>query len=81
HGLGFAGALGQLGLPVNAYLISLLMFNAGVELGQLTIILLAYFLMAKWFGNKSYYRNRIVIPVSAFIVVVAGFWTAQRILF
>jgi len=81
HGLGFAGALGQLGLPVNAYLISLVMFNAGVELGQLTIILLAYFLMAKWFGTKSYYRRRIVIPVSAFIVVVAGFWTVQRILF
>jgi hypothetical protein len=81
HGLGFAGALGQLGLPVNAYLISLVMFNAGVELGQLTIILLAYFLMAKWFGTKSYYRRRIVIPVSAFIVVVAAFWTAQRILF
>ncbi len=81
HGLGFAGALGQLGLPGNAYLISLVMFNAGVELGQLTIILLAYFLMAKWFGTKPYYRSRIVIPVSAFIVVVAGFWTAQRILF
>ena len=81
HGLGFAGALGQLGLPGNAYLISLVMFNAGVELGQITIILLAYFLMAKWFGTKPYYRSRIVIPVSAFIVVVAGFWTAQRILF
>jgi hypothetical protein len=81
HGLGFAGALGQLGLPRNAYLISLVMFNAGVELGQLTIILLAYFLMAKWFGTKPYYRSRIVIPISVFIVVVAGFWTAQRILF
>ena len=81
HGLGFAGALGQLGLPRNAYLLSLVMFNAGVELGQLTIILLAYFLMAKWFGTKPYYRNRIVIPISAFIVVIAGFWTAQRILF
>ncbi len=81
HGLGFAGALGQLGLPVNAYLISLVMFNVGVELGQLTIILMAYFLMAKWFGTKPYYRSRIVIPVSALIVVIAGFWTAQRILF
>ena len=43
HGLGFAGALGDLGLPQNAYLLSLVMFNVGVELGQLTVILLAWF--------------------------------------
>ncbi|MEO6977782.1 MAG: HupE/UreJ family protein, partial [Mucilaginibacter sp.] len=30
HGMGFAGALGQLGLPKNSYLISLIMFNVGV---------------------------------------------------
>src|SRR6185312_12226275 len=52
HGMGFAGALGQLGLPKNAYLISLVMFNVGVELGQLTIILTAYFLLARQFGDK-----------------------------
>jgi len=34
HGLGFAGALGQLGLPQNAYLLSLVMFNVGVEMGS-----------------------------------------------
>src|SRR4029077_8871153 len=61
HGLGFAGALGQLGLPQNSYLLSLAMFNAGVELGQLTIILLAFFLVGKWFGKKPYYRKFIVI--------------------
>ena len=55
--MGFAGALGKLGLPPNAYLLSLVMFNIGVELGQLTIILSAYFLLGKWFGNNSYYRK------------------------
>src|SRR4029077_9255673 len=65
HGLGFAGALGQLGLPQNAYLLSLVMFNVGVELGQLTVILLAYFLLAKWCGQKTYYRKAAVIPLSA----------------
>src|SRR5450631_1113748 len=80
HGMGFAGALGQLGLPQNAYLLSLVMFNVGVELGQLTIILLAYFLMARWFGNKNYYRKAFVIPISSVIAVVAGIWTIQRIL-
>ena len=80
HGMGFAGALGQLGLPQNAYLLSLVMFNIGVELGQMTIILLAYFLLAKWFGNKPWYRKRIVIPISAGIAVTACIWTIQRFL-
>jgi len=81
HGLGFAGALGQLGLPSNAYLLSLIMFNVGVELGQLTIILLAWFLLARWFGNKPYYRKAIVIPLSATIALVAACWTVQRLFF
>ena len=81
HGLGFAGALGSLGLPQNAYLLSLIMFNVGVELGQLTVILLAYFLLARWFGKKPYYRKVIVIPLSAIIASIAAFWTIQRIFF
>jgi hypothetical protein len=81
HGMGFAGALGKLGLPQNAYLISLVMFNLGVELGQITVILTAYFLLARRFGQKPYYRKRIVIPLSILIAVVAGFWTVQRIFF
>ncbi len=80
HGMGFAGALGKLGLPQDAYLLSLVMFNIGVELGQLTIILAAYFLLGKWFGNKSYYRRLIVIPASAVIAIVSAVWTVQRLL-
>ena len=81
HGLGFATALGQLGLPPNAYLISLLMFNLGVELGQLSVILLAFFLVGKWFGKKPYYRRWIVVPTSAMIAGIALFWTVQRIFY
>ena len=81
HGMGFAGALGRLGLPQNSYLTSLVMFNAGVELGQVTIILLAYFLLGKWFGDKPYYRRYIVVPLSVGIALVAGFWTIQRLFF
>jgi HupE / UreJ protein len=81
HGMGFAGALGQLGLPQTAYLLSLVMFNVGVELGQLTVILLAFFLFAKWFGDKPYYRKIVVIPLSLLIAATAAFWTVQRIFF
>jgi hypothetical protein len=79
HGMGFAGALGQLGLPEHAYLLSLVMFNAGVELGQMTVILLAWFLLAKWFGQKSYYRRNFVIPFSLGIAIVSSLWTFQRL--
>jgi hypothetical protein len=81
HGMGFAGALGKLGLPQEAYLQSLVMFNVGVEFGQLTIILSAYFLLGKWFGDKPYYRRLIVIPISAIIAIISFVWTVQRILF
>jgi len=81
HGLGFAGALAEMGLPKNAYFTSLIMFNVGVELGQLTIILSAYFLLAKWFSQKPWYRRNIVVPLSFFIAVVAAIWTVQRIFF
>jgi hypothetical protein len=81
HGMGFASALGQLGLPQNSYLTSILMFNLGVELGQLTVILSAFLLFGKWFGNKSWYRKGIVIPLSVIIAIIAAFWTMQRLFF
>ena len=81
HGMGFANALGSLCLPQNSYLTSLIMFNVGVELGQLAVILSAFFLFGKWFGNKPYYRKAIVIPLSILITIMAGYWTVERLFF
>lgn len=81
HGLGFASALNSLGLPQNSFLSSLVMFNVGVELGQLTVILAAFFLVGKWFGNKPYYHKYIVTPLSLLIAAIALFWVIQRTLF
>ena len=81
HGMGFAGALQELGLPQKSYLSSLVLFNVGVELGQLTIILAAYFLVGKWMRNKPGYRPYIVIPVSLLIALTAAYWTIERIFF
>jgi hypothetical protein len=36
HGLGFAGVLREIGLPEDALFTSLLLFNVGIELGQLS---------------------------------------------
>ncbi len=81
HGLGFASALTGLGLPRNAYFGSLISFNVGVELGQVTVILLAWALIGRWAADKPWYRSRVVVPVSAAIGLVAAFWTIQRVFF
>ncbi len=81
HGMGFASVLTELGLPKNAYFSSLIMFNIGVELGQITVILSAYFLLGKLFSNKPYYRKCIVIPLSILIALVALYWTVERLFF
>jgi len=46
HGLGFASALGEIGLVPNEVLVSLLFFNVGVEAGQLLFILAVLALVA-----------------------------------
>lgn len=81
HGLGFASALADLGLPEKAFTQSLIMFNIGVELGQITIILLAWLLVGKWFSEKQWYRQRIVYPASSLIAIIALYWTIERAFF
>ncbi len=81
HGMGFAGALSELGLPEYAFANALISFNIGVELGQLTIILFMYFFVSRMFANKYWYRQRIVIPSSLIIAIVATYWTVERIFF
>ena len=48
HGLGFASVLGEFGLPEDQFVPALIGFNVGVELGQLTVIALAFVLI--WIG-------------------------------
>lgn len=79
HGMGFAGALLDLGLPRHDFLTALVGFNTGVELGQLSVVALA-FLAVGWLRSRPFYRRVVVIPGSLTIAVVAVFWTIQRIL-
>jgi HupE / UreJ protein len=81
HGMGFASALNEIGLPPNKFYTSILAFNAGVELGQISIIILVFSSFVALFGAKSWYRKRIVYPLSAMITSVAGYWTITRLFF
>jgi hydrogenase/urease accessory protein HupE len=79
HGLGFAGALKELGLPRSEFVTALLTFNAGVEIGQLAVIGAAFVLVGWHYANREWYRSRIVVPVSMAIAVTAVYWTIERL--
>ena len=79
HGLGFAAALSEYGLPAHARAISLLAFNLGVETGQLTFI--AALLLLGATVKRSATRLLPPIQVSAlwFMGVCGSFWLVERV--
>lgn len=79
HGLGFAGVLGELGLPEARRVSALLAFNVGVEVGQLAVIALVLLLLGLWrrLGGR---REALVRPASLALGAVGLVWTVQRIL-
>ena len=79
HGMGFAGALAEAGLPRNSFYTSLLSFNAGVELGQVVFIVAVWFLIGNQVRAHAKYRQRFVFPVSITIALIAAVWTVRRI--
>jgi hypothetical protein len=79
HGMGFASALNEIGLPPGRFFTSILSFNLGVELGQITIIALTFGLIIIPFRNKKWYRTNIVYGLSLLIAIIAGYWTIERL--
>lgn len=79
HGMGFAGVLRELGLPRQDFVSALVLFNVGVELGQLAVIALA-FLAVGWLRNRKWYRKAVVIPASAAIALTGLYWAVTRVL-
>jgi hypothetical protein len=79
HGLGFAGALSEVGLPTNAIPVALLFFNLGVEVGQLCFIAGVLMLIA---ASRNLRRPpvRWAAPLPAYAIgAVAAYWTIERI--
>ncbi len=81
HGMGFANALNEIGLPRNSFYTSLISFNVGVELGQIAVIGILWLLIGKFFSKEIWYRKRIAIPLSIFIACIATYWTIERVFF
>jgi len=79
HGLGFAGALAEVGLPAHAIPLALLLFNVGVELGQLAFIaavLGAMALVRRAGASWPPWGWR--IPTYA-VGALAAYWTIERV--
>ena len=80
HGLGFAGALSAFDLNPASLIIGLLGFNIGVELGQLAVIAIIFFLTF-WLKEDAKYRKVAVVPCSILIALVGIYWTIERVFF
>ncbi|WP_374594112.1 HupE/UreJ family protein [Aquabacterium sp.] len=77
HGLGFAGALQEIGLPKNHLLVALVTFNVGVELGQLLTVGAAWAVVRalsrlSWFTSARR-------PALYAIGTLAAYWSWWRV--
>jgi hydrogenase/urease accessory protein HupE len=79
HGLGFAGALAEIGLPVGEIPLALLSFNLGIEAGQLLFcaIVLGIYLAFRALQIRPLARGRLF--AAYFIGTLAAFWFFERV--
>ena len=79
HGLGFAGALAEIGLPQSEIPIALLFFNVGVEIGQLMFVAVVFGPN----GNKNRLLQenwRWTAAVPAYVIgTIATCWLFERV--
>ena len=79
HGLGFAAALREMGLPSSEQLTALLAFNLGVEIGQVLFVVSAGLLI--WIGHQLPIRvDRWSQFFPKAVGVLASFWFFQRLI-
>ena len=83
HGMAFAGALAQIGLPAEAAPAALLLFNLGVEIGQLIFIgaVLALIWLVRRTPARALLRHpRLAAAVPAYAIGgLAAFWLIERL--
>jgi len=81
HGLGFAGALSEIGLPQGDVPLALLSFNVGVELGQLTfvavvLVLRSIVMRIPWPSTATQYA----LPAAYYAIgTLSAFWFFDRL--
>ena len=78
HGLGFAGVLAETPLAEGPRLAALLLFNLGVELGQI-LVLVAALVLSVPFKDPIVYRRYVERPLSMALGIAGMVWAALRV--
>ena len=79
HGFGFAGALGEIGLPAEARAMALLLFNVGVELGQLAVVG-ALLVVVRLVGLRPAPLPAAAAAAPVYVMgVVSAYWFVERV--
>jgi hydrogenase/urease accessory protein HupE len=79
HGLGFASALSEIGLPPHAIPLALLTFNLGVEIGQLLFIGAVLGVSLVLLRLPAQLKRRGQFALAYGIGCIAAFWTIERV--
>ena len=81
HGMGFAGALAEIGLPQGHVPLALLFFNVGIEIGQIAFVVLV---LALWWSiNRPIVLQRIAVqkllPIPVYLLGgLSAMWCIER---
>jgi HupE / UreJ protein len=80
HGFGFAGALADIGVPEGEVPVALLMFNLGVEAGQLLVVVAGLALLTVIHHIAAPRVNQPRVAMAYAIGSIAAFWLIERTL-
>lgn len=79
HGFGFAGALADIGLPKDNVLLALLLFNLGVEIGQLAAVAVAIVMIWAVIARVKSVPRRVIEAPLYLTGSVAAYWLVARV--
>jgi hypothetical protein len=79
HGFGFASVLKELGLPLTALGWSLFSFNAGVEVGQLAVVVAVAAAMGAVRRRDTMLARRLALGGSVIVMVAGAYWFVERV--
>ena len=78
HGLGFAGALNEIGIANSQMLLSLLFFNIGIEIGQIALIPIPLSLI--YLSKQFNYINQVKVIMSLAVGGMGFYWFIDRVI-
>ncbi|MBI1944349.1 MAG: HupE/UreJ family protein [Deltaproteobacteria bacterium] len=78
HGFGFAGALAEVGVPQGDVPLVLLLFNLGVEAGQLAVLALALPVLSA-LRRKGWLAERATRVLSLAVIALGAYWFVERL--